>query len=386
MQIDNEQKRLEALHAFNILDTPPEEGFERLTALAASIFDVPIALVSFVDQDQQWFKSARGLDVTETPRAHAFCAHTIADTCPMIVENAAADERFCDNPLVSGEPHIRFYAGAPIVTEEGYRLGAFCIVDRQPRTLDATAVMQLQYLADCVYSELKLRQSVCLERQARESAERAMLDRHRMVSKISHEMRTPLNAILGFGELLEEARLDNEEKRYMEAIRRSGADLAQLLQNLFDSKYSYAAETGRPAAPNLPQRLTPAGRLRILVADDVPANLALIKAYVTRLGHDAVLACNGQEAVKLARHDRFDIILMDIQMPVLDGIGAAKRILAETRGPKPPIVAVTCNTSCEEREACAAAGFSAFLPKPVSMESLSQEITRLPLRRAKEAA
>ncbi len=106
---------MEALHAFGVLDTPPEEGLERITALAAGIFDMPIALVSFVDSERQWFKSASGIDVSETPRAHSFCAHTIIDDSPMIIEDAAADPRFCRNPLVTGAPHNPFYAGAPLM-------------------------------------------------------------------------------------------------------------------------------------------------------------------------------------------------------------------------------------------------------------------------------
>ncbi len=129
-----EPRRLQALLDLQVLDTAPEEVFDRLTRLATLILDVPIALVSLVDEDRQWFKSRVGLEATETPREHAFCAWAIHDTRVFEVADAAEDPRFADNPLVTGEPKIRFYAGAPLETEHG-ALGTFCVIDRRPRVL-----------------------------------------------------------------------------------------------------------------------------------------------------------------------------------------------------------------------------------------------------------
>ncbi len=132
---DNESKRLASLQSLNILDTPFEERFDRITRFASQLFDVPIALVSLIDHDRQWFKSAQGLDVRETSRAISFCGHTILSRKIMSTADARVDERFFDNPLVLGDPHIRFYAGCPLLAEDGSALGTLCLIDRRPRIL-----------------------------------------------------------------------------------------------------------------------------------------------------------------------------------------------------------------------------------------------------------
>ena len=129
----NEPARLDRLKGYCILDTPPEPVFDRLTRLAARAFGMPIALVSLVDEGRQWFKARHGLPVHQTARRLSFCAYTILEDRPMVVPDAMADERFADNDLVTGEPFIRFYAGAPLRTPEGLLLGTFCVIDHQPR-------------------------------------------------------------------------------------------------------------------------------------------------------------------------------------------------------------------------------------------------------------
>ncbi len=142
---EDDEDRLRALGSLNILDTVPEECFDRLTSLAAKIFDVPIALVSLVDQDRQWFKSCHGLDETQTPRDQAFCAHAIMSDQVLIVPDTYGDTRFRDNPLVTGAPFIRFYAGAPLVTLLGFRIGTLCLIDRKPR-LEGLSPRQIEIL------------------------------------------------------------------------------------------------------------------------------------------------------------------------------------------------------------------------------------------------
>jgi PAS domain S-box-containing protein len=149
-----ETARLAALRDLGLLDTPAEERFDRLTRLACLTFKVPIALVSLVDAERQWFKSRQGLEVCETGRDVAFCAHAILQAELLVVEDARADPRFADNPLVTGAPHIRFYAGAPLSTANGHRIGTLCLIDTQPRLFDESRRRALRDLADAVQDEI----------------------------------------------------------------------------------------------------------------------------------------------------------------------------------------------------------------------------------------
>ena len=132
---ENESTRIDTLRSLNILDTSPEERFDRLTRLAKRLFGVPIALVSLVDADRQWFKSVQGLEVSETPRKTSLCGHAILGDDILMIRDATQDERFHDNPMVTAEPGIRFYAGIPLTVPNGSKLGTLCLIDREPRTL-----------------------------------------------------------------------------------------------------------------------------------------------------------------------------------------------------------------------------------------------------------
>jgi len=153
LAIDEEQ-RLRALQDMQILDTPPEERFDRYTRIAAELFDVPVALVSLIDRDRQWFKSNHGLEVAETPRDSAFCAHTILDREVLQVADTLQDARFADNPFVTGDPRVRFYAGAPLAAADGSLVGTLCLIDRRARQLDDQQLGLLRDLADLVEAEL----------------------------------------------------------------------------------------------------------------------------------------------------------------------------------------------------------------------------------------
>ncbi len=150
----NEAERLVELQALGILDTPPEERFDRITRIAQRVFDVPIALVSLVDEDRQWFKSRIGLEATETPREVSFCAHAILGDEVLQVGDASLDERFLNNSLVTEDPNIRFYAGCPIDSPNGHKLGTLCVIDRRPRELSREDLETLRDLATLVEEEI----------------------------------------------------------------------------------------------------------------------------------------------------------------------------------------------------------------------------------------
>jgi GAF domain-containing protein len=154
---DCENARLSALSSYGLMDSLPEEAFDRVTRFAQKAFDVPIALVSLVDRDRQWFKSRQGFETRETPRDIAICSRTIESDEPLIVRDARDDARFRDNPLVTGEPHVRFYMGAPLRVRGGHRLGTVCAIDRRPRDAAPREIETLQELARLVSAEIDRR-------------------------------------------------------------------------------------------------------------------------------------------------------------------------------------------------------------------------------------
>jgi GAF domain-containing protein len=161
----NEVKRLKVLWQYDVLDTVPEEVFDDLTDLAAHICEAPVALISLVDENRQWFKSQVGTSVKETSRDISFCAHAILNDGLLVISDATKDPRFSDNPMVTGAQKIRFYAGAPLVTPDGHALGTLCVLDKKPRKLRPEQMKALRVLAHHVVSQLELR------RHARELVE-----------------------------------------------------------------------------------------------------------------------------------------------------------------------------------------------------------------------
>ncbi len=151
---EDEGERLTALYRLLILDTPPQERFDKIVAFAAYEFEAPIVLISLVDRNRQWFKSKLGIAVCETARDISFCGHTIMHPAIMVVPETAADPRFSDNPLVTGAPFIRFYAGAPLILASGHAAGTLCVIDTVPREFDDISIAILSTLRDLVVQEL----------------------------------------------------------------------------------------------------------------------------------------------------------------------------------------------------------------------------------------
>lgn len=225
----DEFDRVSVLNHYEILDSEPEAAFERVTKLASEFFDVPVSAISFPIDDRLWFKSIVGLDLDECPRAAGICSHVIESETPLVLRDAESNERFHDHPMVAAAPHVRFYAGAPLITPGGQRVGSLCVADIKPRPgfSDADAG-RLRELASLVVDELELR-------KARKNAERANEAKSAFLAAMSHEIRTPMNGVLGMADLLLTADdLPSRHRRRIEIIQRSGETLLALLDQILD--------------------------------------------------------------------------------------------------------------------------------------------------------
>ncbi len=234
----NEQARLEELQSFNILDTLSEEDYDNLTSIASSICGTKIALISLIDKDRQWFKSHHGLNATETPRELAFCAHAIHQPKEiMMVEDARTDERFHDNPLVIGDPHVIFYAGMPLVTENGHALGTLCVIDDKPKVLNQGQIDALKSLSKQVIHLLELRKKKRELEAAFTRIEKKNQELEQFAFTVAHDLKSPLNVIIGLSDLFMlkyKTQLDADCLKIMDTIKGSTTKLAEFIAELLE--------------------------------------------------------------------------------------------------------------------------------------------------------
>ena len=272
----DEAARLADLREYQILDTPPEEAFDELTQLASSITGAPIALITLVDSARQWFKSRVGMPDPETPRDISFCGHAILDRETFIVEDAREDARFAGNPNVTGGLGIRFYAGAPLETPGGHRIGTLCVIDRVPRALSPEHKRALEILGKQVISLFELRRAGLELREQRAHLASVSKLKDEFVSIVSHELRTPLTSIKGSLQLLAEGEVDEPgEQQMLLRVAVSNADrLIRLINDILDVSKIEAGRLELKRGPVSPRDLI-AAALQNVAPIAAAANVAV---------------------------------------------------------------------------------------------------------------
>ncbi|SHH65560.1 GAF domain-containing hybrid sensor histidine kinase/response regulator [Flavobacterium defluvii] len=531
---ENELQRLAALKRYNILDTLPDHAFDDATKLVSYICGVPIAHISFIDESRQWFKSEIGIGVSEVPREISFCRYTIMESKMVEINDTFLNERFKDDPNVTGGFKVRFYAGVPLTTPDGFNIGTICAVDHVAKSLDENQRNALSIVAKHVISQLEL-QTKNIELNAQKKiAERAVLAKDSFLANMSHEIRTPLNAIIGFTDLLAQTKLDETQRDYIESVQIAGenlllivndildlskiesgnltidsepfnlkktlkhiynllkvkahkevefnlfldadmpetvvgdqARLNQILVNLIgnalkftdegdvtvsvkkieetDDRYSLRfsvkdtgigipedklksiferftqaeesttrrfggtglglnivkqlielqkaeihvkSKEGRGSefyfvisykkAENTVDEVKPIskndlGPLKILLCEDNVLNQKLVTSVINNFGFELDIAENGEEGIALLSQNKYDLILMDLQMPVKDGYQTTEYIRNELNLDI-PIIAMTAHSLVGEQERCYKVGMNAYVPKPFKQASLLKAI------------
>jgi len=274
---ENELQRLAALKRYNILDTLPDNAFDDATKLVSYICGVPIAHISFIDETRQWFKSEIGVGVSEVPREISFCNYTILDTKMVEINDTHLNDTFKDDPNVTGGFNVRFYAGVPLTTPDGYNIGTLCAVDHVVKELDDNQRNALSIVAKHVMAQLELGTKNYELYTQRQIAERAVLAKDNFLANMSHEIRTPLNAIIGFTDLLAQTDLDDVQQDYIDSVQVAGENLLIIINDILDlSKIESGNLTIESEPFNLKRTLKHVyNLLKVKVHKDVEFNLYL---------------------------------------------------------------------------------------------------------------
>jgi signal transduction histidine kinase/CheY-like chemotaxis protein/HPt (histidine-containing phosphotransfer) domain-containing protein len=531
---DNELQRLAALRRYNILDTLPDHAFDDATKLVSYICGVPIAHISFIDESRQWFKSEIGIGVTEVPREISFCNYTILDTKILEINDTHLNETFKNDPNVTGGFNVRFYAGVPLTTPDGYNIGTLCAIDHVVKELNDNQRNALSIVAKHVIAQLELGTKNVQLAEQKKIAERAVLARDSFLANMSHEIRTPLNSVIGFTDLLAQSELDEVQRDYIESVQIAGENLLlivndildlskmesgnltiesepfnlkktlkhvynllkvkvqkevefnlfldaempenvvgdqgrlnQILVNLVGNSLKFTQEgevtvsvkkmdetddhysikfsvkdTGigipKDKLETIFERFTQGeesttrtyggtglglnivkqlielqhseihvksklnygsefffilnykkgyntdkevktipkinlGKLKILLCEDNVLNQKLAKSVINNFGFDLDIANNGEEGIELLSQNNYDLVLMDLQMPVKDGYQTTEYIRNEMNS-SIPIIAMTAHSLVGEQERCYKSGMNAYVPKPFKQSVLLKAI------------
>jgi hypothetical protein len=274
---ENELERLAALKRYNILDTLPDNAFDDATKLVSYICGVPIAHISFIDASRQWFKSEIGIGVSEVPREISFCQYTIMETKMVEINDTFLNDRFKDDPNVTGGFKVRFYAGIPLTTPDGYNIGTICAIDHETKELNENQRNALSIVAKHVINQLELRTKNIELAAQKKIADRAVLAKDSFLANMSHEIRTPLNAIIGFTDLLAQTKLDKVQHDYIDSVQIAGENLLLIINDILDlSKIESGNLTIESEPFNLKKTLKHVyNLLKVKVPNDIEFNLFL---------------------------------------------------------------------------------------------------------------
>lgn len=231
---ENELERLENLRYLEILDTINEEIFDNIVQIASAICETPIALISLIDTDRQWFKARIGLDPAETPRDVAFCAHAILGETLFEIPDSRKDERFHDNPLVTGSPNVVFYAGQPLKTSQNHNIGTLCVLDYKPKILTDAQKNLLEKLSKQVVQLMELKVKASELESARKEAVAANQSKLDFIAAISHDIRNPLNSLFGLADILDISETDPEKKIIISQFKNSADIILRIVNDIID--------------------------------------------------------------------------------------------------------------------------------------------------------